>query len=202
MKKIFLTLALITGMIASAQVRIGGTGTAVDANAILELQSSTKGLLFPNVALTGTTAFAPLAAHVAGMTVYNTATAGDVTPGLYANNGTAWVKLGGSSSAAFSSVTYTKTSTYTSLNTAEVTPNNITTIVFSGSGPSNFTITDLPTGAFNVGKVLNIYNGTATTVSLNFNRGGDGISQTNFSALGTRGFSFVWDGIGWARTSY
>jgi hypothetical protein len=94
MKKIFLTLALITGMIASAQVRIGGTGTAVDANAILELQSSTKGLLFPNVALTGTTAFAPLAAHVAGMTVYNTATAGDVTPGLYTNSGTAWVKLG------------------------------------------------------------------------------------------------------------
>ena len=104
MKKIFLTLALITGMIASAQVRIGGTGTAVDANAILELQSSTKGLLFPKVALTGTANVAPLAAHTAGMTVYNTVTAGDVTPGLYANNGAAWVKLGGSTSAAYQNI--------------------------------------------------------------------------------------------------
>jgi len=98
MKKIFLTLTLAVGIMASAQVRIGGTGTSVDANAILELQSSTKGLLFPKVALTGTANVAPLAAHVAGMTVYNTATAGDVTPGLYANSGTAWVKLGSSSS--------------------------------------------------------------------------------------------------------
>lgn len=201
MKKIFLTLALALGIMASAQVRIGGTGTTVDANAILELQSTTKGLLFPKVALTSTTAFAPLSAHTAGMTVYNTATAGDVTPGMYTNSGTAWVRLG-SSSAAFSSVTYTKNSTYTSLNTAEVTPNNITTIVFSGSVPSPFIITDLPAGASNVGKVLNIYNGTGTNIALNFNRGGDGTAIAGFTANGSRGFSFVWDGIGWARTSY
>jgi hypothetical protein len=202
MKKIFLTLALAIGLTATAQVKVGDNVTTLNASSLLELESTSKGLLFPRVALTGTTAFAPLAAHVAGMTVYNTATAGDVTPGLYTNDGAAWVKLGGSSSPAFSSVTYTKTSAYTSLNTAEVTPNNITTIVFSGSGPGNFTITDLPTGAFNVGKVLNIYNGTGTNVTFNFNRGGDGISQTNFSAIATRGYSFVWDGIGWARTSY
>jgi hypothetical protein len=203
MKKIFLTLALVTGMIASAQVRIGGTGTAVDANAILELQSTTKGLLFPKVALTSTTAFAPLSAHTAGMTVYNTATAGDVTPGLYVNSGTAWVSLGGSSSAAFSSATYTKTSAYTSLNTAEVTPNNITTIVFGTGNPGTFTITDLPAGPSNVGKVLNIYSsGNGVNYFLNFNRGGDGVSLTNQSAQNGRGYSFVWDGIGWAKTSY
>lgn len=121
MKKIFLTLALITGMIASAQVRIGGTGTAVDANAILELQSTTKGLLFPKVALTSTTAFAPLSAHTAGMTVYNTATAGDVTPGLYVNSGTAWVSLGGSaSSSAALNVTAEQTASYTALATDDI----------------------------------------------------------------------------------
>ena len=95
MKKIILTIALVTGLIASAQVKIGDNVDTMNASSILELESTTKGVLFPRVALTSTTAFAPLAAHVAGMTVYNTATAGDVTPGMYTNSGTAWVKLTG-----------------------------------------------------------------------------------------------------------
>lgn len=200
MKKIFLTLALVTGMIASAQVRIGGTGTAVDANAILELQSTTKGLLFPKVALTSTTAFAPLSAHTAGMTVYNTATAGDVTPGLYANNGTAWVKLGGSSSAAFSSATYTKTSAYTTLDTSEVTPNNITSYTFTSS-PGSFSLANLPAGASNIGKVVNVYNAVGASVTVNFNRSGDGVGASS-TVLVAKGTSFVWDGTGWSRNSY
>ena len=95
MKKIILTIALAAGLIASAQVKIGDNVDTINASSILELESTTKGVLFPRVALTSTTAFAPLAAHVAGMTVYNTATAGDVTPGMYTNSGTAWVKLAG-----------------------------------------------------------------------------------------------------------
>lgn len=152
MKKIFLTLALVTGMIASAQVRIGGTGTAVDANAILELQSTTKGLLFPKVALTSTTAFAPLSAHTAGMTVYNTATAGDVTPGLYVNSGSAWVKLGGSSSSSTLSVTVPTTDNYTVLDTDAVIYRNLT-----GSGTITFPST-LPAG-----KVFYVANTSATS---------------------------------------
>jgi hypothetical protein len=200
MKKIILTIALVTGLIASAQVKIGDNVDTMNASSILELESTTKGVLFPRVALTGTTAFAPLAAHVAGMTVYNTATAGDVTPGMYTNSGTAWVKLTGGSSS-FTSVTFTKSSTYTSLNIAEVTPNNVTTITFSGSSPSNFTISNLPAGNSNVGKILNIFNGTSTNISGAFNRGGDGSAAT-ITILGTRGFSMVWDGTGWSRTSY
>ena len=95
MKKIILTIALAAGLIASAQVKIGDNVDTINASSILELESTTKGVLFPRVALTSTTAFAPLAAHVAGMTVYNTATAGDVTPGMYTNDGTQWVKLAG-----------------------------------------------------------------------------------------------------------
>jgi hypothetical protein len=57
----------------------------------LDVNYTNKGLLIPRVALTSTSAFAPLTAHVAGMIVYNTATTGDVTPGLYYNNGTKWV---------------------------------------------------------------------------------------------------------------
>lgn len=150
MKKIFLTLTLAVGIMASAQVRIGGTGTSVDANAILELQSSTKGLLFPKVALTGTANVAPLSAHVAGMTVYNTATAGDVTPGMYANSGTEWVKLGSTTSAF--SITVPTTDNYTVLETDSVIYRTLT-----GAGTITFPST-LPAG-----KVFYVANLAATS---------------------------------------
>jgi|Laugresp1bdmlbsn_1035097.scaffolds.fasta_scaffold01368_2 hypothetical protein len=92
MKKIFLTLAILSGIITSAQVKIGDNVTTLNANSVLELESANKGVLFPRVALTSTTSFSPLAAHVVAMVVYNTATTSDVTPGLYTNNGTIWVK--------------------------------------------------------------------------------------------------------------
>lgn len=94
MKKIFVALVLIAGFSASAQIKIGANPTTINDGSLLELESSTKGLKFPQFALTSTSVAAPLAGgiHVMGMTVYNTATAGDVTPGLYTNNGTAWVK--------------------------------------------------------------------------------------------------------------
>lgn len=58
----------------------------------LEINFSNKGLLLPRIALTSTTSFAPLNAHVAGMVVYNTVTTNDVTSGVYVDNGTAWVR--------------------------------------------------------------------------------------------------------------
>ena len=100
MKKIFLTLALAAGLVATAQVKIGANVTSVNANSILDLEATNKGLLFPRVALTGTTNTSPLTAHVAGMTVYNIATAGDVTPGMYTNSGSAWVSLSVNPNAA------------------------------------------------------------------------------------------------------
>jgi hypothetical protein len=80
-----------------AQVGIGTT--TPNANALLDVDATTTpgGLLLPRVALTGTTDVTPLAAHVAGMTVYNTATAGvapnNVTPGYYYNDGSQWVRI-------------------------------------------------------------------------------------------------------------
>ena len=64
-----------------------------EVNAGLDINFVANGLLIPRVILTGTTASAPLNAHVAGMIVYNTATAGDVSPGFYFNNGTKWVEV-------------------------------------------------------------------------------------------------------------
>ncbi len=64
-----------------------------NADAILELESINKGLLYPRVTLDSSALSAPLTNHVEGMVVYNTATIKDVTPGFYANNGTRWNRL-------------------------------------------------------------------------------------------------------------
>jgi hypothetical protein len=109
MKKIFLTLTLVAGFMATAQVKIGGTvltQTVIDANSLLELESTTQGLLYPRVALQSTTSYSPLVAvnpltslveKQPGMTVYNTATTttgtNDVTPGLYVNDGFNWIRV-------------------------------------------------------------------------------------------------------------
>lgn len=103
-----LLIFLIIGGVSSvsAQVTIGSNNPP-NNNALLDLQeendgSSTKGLLFPRVELVATDNFAPMAAHVKGMVVYNTATtpydvATDmstrVSPGLYYNDGTKWERL-------------------------------------------------------------------------------------------------------------
>jgi hypothetical protein len=81
----------ITGF--TQNVGISPTGaTAPNANAGLDVNFTTQGLLVPRVALTNSSSFLPLgAAHVAGMIVYNTANVADVTPGLYYSNGTKWV---------------------------------------------------------------------------------------------------------------
>ena len=89
-KKIALLLLFVVTTV-SAQVGLGTRTPHPDA--MLELAATNKGILLPRVALVSSTAVAPLTAHVAGMSVYNTATAGDVTPGYYYNDGSKWVKL-------------------------------------------------------------------------------------------------------------
>jgi hypothetical protein len=87
-----LLIVMIASLPAFSQnVAINPTGAAPNANAGLDVDFANKGLLIPRVALTSTASFAPLSAHVNGMMVYNTATAGDVTPGFYYNDGTKWI---------------------------------------------------------------------------------------------------------------
>ena len=190
MKKIFLTLALAIGLTATAQVKVGDNVTTLNASSILELESTSKGLLFPRVALTGTTAFAPLAAHVAGMTVYNTATAGDVTPGLYTNSGTAWVKLGGSSSASITARTsQVLSSTY------DWTNSGAGLVKFyeftSGTGPIN-----LPDPATYSGQTIYVRNNTGATVGFGTTNGVN--SPKGVTTLVATGALQVWsDGTNW-----
>lgn len=95
--RLVLTFTIATLFIQEGygQVTIGSNLTP-NKDALLDLQqenSTEKGLLLPRVALKNTTLPDPMSAHVAGMTVYNTAKTQDVTPGYYYNNGSKWMKL-------------------------------------------------------------------------------------------------------------
>ena len=95
-----------------------GVGTATpNASAALDVSSSTKGLLIPRLALTGTAAASPLDAHVAGMMVHNTATVSDVAPGFYYNTGSQWVAV---------SSTYTQVPTITTTPASNIAWNSLT----------------------------------------------------------------------------
>jgi len=76
---------------------VGGSSALPNNDAILELESAQRGFLLPRLPLQATNNPAPLTAHIAGMTVYNTATAGtapaNVSPGWYYNDGTRWIRL-------------------------------------------------------------------------------------------------------------
>jgi trimeric autotransporter adhesin len=109
---LLITITFLIGK-ANAQMKLGNNPTATNANALLELETTNKGLLLPRVALTSTSSAAPLSAHVRGMTVFNIVTIGDVTPGIYYSDGTAWVK-----SSTFAASTLWGTSGNIGTNTA------------------------------------------------------------------------------------
>lgn len=94
-KKYFLLAAVLFGTVVSAQVKIGGTDGTPNVNAMLEIESTNKGVLFPRLALTSLSSEAPLSNHVEGMIVYNTTVDAveNLTSGLYQNDGTQWKRL-------------------------------------------------------------------------------------------------------------
>ncbi len=98
MKPVSLLLMLFIGFYSTAQ-NVGIGTNAPDASAMLDVRSTTKGMLLPQVALTASNSAAPVAAPANGLLVYNTATGGtapnDVTPGLYIWNtgSSSWNKV-------------------------------------------------------------------------------------------------------------
>ncbi|WP_211245515.1 autotransporter outer membrane beta-barrel domain-containing protein, partial [Sphingobacterium alkalisoli] len=94
---LFLVLAAVGSVYG--QVKIGdgtaqGDNAVPNPNAVLDLSSMQRGVLFPRVELTAVINPAPLTEHVAGMMVYNTSTQNDVMPAIYYNDGTKWVFVG------------------------------------------------------------------------------------------------------------
>ena len=112
-----LAVFAVLGMVfcASAQMKVGDNPTIINANSVLETETTNKGMLLPRIALTATNNVAPLTAHVAGMVVYNTATAGTgtnaIVPGYYYNNGSGWLKIAQEGSVNLASLSLTNSTT-------------------------------------------------------------------------------------------
>jgi hypothetical protein len=100
--KIICVFALVITLSVTcfSQVKVGNNATIVNPNAIFEIESTDKGLLLPRLALRATTSPYPLTAFVQGMLVYDTATVGDVFPGLYYCDGTKWIRSSANSNSS------------------------------------------------------------------------------------------------------
>jgi hypothetical protein len=95
---------LVVGLLsASLQAQSVGIGTAnPDPSARLHIEDNARGLLIPNVALTGTNDVTTVSNPATSLLVYNTNTttgATAVTPGFYYWNGSRWVRLLGGGDA-------------------------------------------------------------------------------------------------------
>lgn len=100
MKKLVLSSSLLLAATLSyaQNVGINSTGAAAVTSAALDVDMANKGILIPRVALTTTTAFAPVTGTATtSLLVFNTATAGSgstaVIPGYYYWDGAKWVRF-------------------------------------------------------------------------------------------------------------
>ncbi len=92
MKKLLAIIFLLSAFISKAQVKIGNNPSTIDANSLLELESTNKGFLPPRVTLTSLASVSPLSGTVpSGMMIYNSA--GSLPYGYYYWDGTEWKKL-------------------------------------------------------------------------------------------------------------
>lgn len=94
MKKKLLLFIVLPSYSLIAQVGIGTITPHPDA--VLDVTSTTSGLLLPRLSLAATTLATPMAAHVAGMIVYNMSAVGSgstaVYPGVSIKTGTSWIR--------------------------------------------------------------------------------------------------------------
>lgn len=96
----FFCVLLCYSPYAFAQVKVGNNPRSINKDAVVEIESANKGLLLPRLTLSSTTNAAPLSAFVQGMFVFNTATANDVTPGMYYSDGVKWIKVNAMTAAS------------------------------------------------------------------------------------------------------
>lgn len=97
---VFIILINAFHFCTAQNIGINNTGEVPHSSAMLDVYSTSSGLLIPRVALLSTTNTAsPIASPTVSLVVYNTATAGtspfNVIPGFYYYNGSEWSPIGG-----------------------------------------------------------------------------------------------------------
>lgn len=100
MKLVFLTglMLVLFSARSMGQVGINDNSSLPDNSAMLDVHSSSKGMLIPRVALTGKNDVTTISSPAMSLLIYNTATAGtppnSVKPGFYYSNGSgSWISL-------------------------------------------------------------------------------------------------------------
>lgn len=98
-KSILFSAAIVCSVLsASAQIKIGDNPNTINANSLVEMESTNKGFLAPRVALSDVNLVTPLTGTVpAGMIVYSTG--GTVTDGFYFWSGSKWLAVQSSANA-------------------------------------------------------------------------------------------------------
>ncbi|NTW33682.1 MAG: hypothetical protein HGB12_13860, partial [Bacteroidetes bacterium] len=81
---------------------INSTGAPADNSAMLDISSTNQGMRIPRVALTNTTSSAPITNPANSLLVYDSVSAGDVTPGFYYWDNTKWIRLATGSGSGWS----------------------------------------------------------------------------------------------------
>ncbi len=122
MKKLYTVAVLLLSVYANAQVKIGNNPNTIDANSLLELESTNKGFLPPRVALNNISSVSPLTGTVpASMLVYSTG--GTLIDGYYYWNGSKWKLL---ATGDLNLVSKTASATLLKTETMVVAANDIT----------------------------------------------------------------------------
>jgi len=77
----------------SQNVAINTSGSAPSGSAMLDISSSSLGILIPRIALTSITDNTTISSPLTSLLVYNTSTTLTIWPGYYYWNGTQWVRM-------------------------------------------------------------------------------------------------------------
>ncbi|MBC7829732.1 MAG: hypothetical protein H7122_18455 [Chitinophagaceae bacterium] len=156
MRKLLTIVTLLLAVFANAQVKIGDNPNTINANSLLELESTNKGFLPPRVVLNSLNAVAPLTGTVpAGMLVYSSG--GTVADGYYFWDGSKWANV-----AQSNMVTKTANATLTPTETFVLASNSITLTLPVVTGADNgltFTIKNI---GIHTDQITVVGNGAAT----------------------------------------
>ena len=99
-------VTLITAFSFAQNVAINADASLPNSSAMLDVKSTSKGLLMPRVTLTGTADVSTIPSPITSLMVYNTTAAGTgataVVAGYYYWNGAAWVRMVSSTTATYS----------------------------------------------------------------------------------------------------
>jgi hypothetical protein len=191
----FLMLVLLVTITKAQNIGINTTGATPDANAMLDIVNTTKGLLIPRVSLLSTASISPFSSTpTTSMLVFNSNIVSDVRLGYYYWDGAKWVSLsGGSGGKDWSLLGNTGTTASTNfLGTTDAQD-----LVFKTNSVENMRI--LSNGDVGIGittptrnlQVYKDYNGGTKLGTTNINAGTGAFAQLSSDALSSTAYLYA-----------